>query len=104
MLGNARAYRFHNHFRISLHPRFTKFFMEWTMFIDSYLHEVVHIGEVIESLYPALVARITISHPPSAQSSFRLYCLHQCLLDTDVTSGARPVMTRVTNNVVPLGS
>ena len=78
--------------------------MEWTIFIDSYLHEVVHIVEVIEGLYPALVARSTISHPSSAQSSFQFGWLHQYLLDTDVTPDAIPVMTRVTNNVVPLGS
>ena len=74
------------------------------MFLDSYLHEIVDIGEVVESLHSTLMTRITISHPPSAQASFGPGRLHQLLLDTNVTLGARSLMTRVTDNVVPVGS
>ena len=56
------------------------------MFLDTLFYAVVDIGKVIEGLYPALVARITIPHPPSAQPIFRLGRLHQSLLNTDVTS------------------
>jgi len=44
-------------------------FVEWTMFLDTF-HSLVDIGEVIEGLYLALVARVTIPHPPSAQPTF----------------------------------
>ena len=54
------------------------------MFLDTLFH--VDIGKVIEGLYPALVARITIPHPPSAQPLLRFGRLHQSLLNTDVTS------------------
>ena len=93
-----------NHFRISLHPSFSKVFVEWAMILDRYIHEIVDIGEVVENLHPTLMARITISHPPSAQASFGLGRLHQRLLDTDVTPGARSLTARVTGNVVPVGS
>ena len=74
------------------------------MFLDSYLHEIVDIGEVVEGLHPTLMARITISHPPSAQASFGLGRLHQRLFDTNVTPGTRSLMARVTDNMVPVGS
>ena len=59
-----------NRFSVSLHPSFGKVFVEWTMFLDTFLHALVDSGEVVEGLYPALVARITIPHPPSAQTTF----------------------------------
>ena len=74
------------------------------MFLDSYLHEIVAIGEVVEGLHPTLMARISISHPLSAEASFGLGRIHQRLLDTDVTPGARSLMARVTDNVFPVGS
>ena len=55
------------------------------MFLDILFHAVVDVGKVIEGLYPGLVARITIPHPPSAEPIFRLGRLHQSLLNTDVT-------------------
>ena len=58
-----------NHFRISLHPSFSKVFVEWTMFLDSYLHEVVDIGEVVEGQHSTLMARNIISNSPSSQTS-----------------------------------
>ena len=89
--------------RISFHQSFSKV-VDWTMFLESYLHEVIDIGEVFEGLHPTLMAIITISHPPSAQASFRLGRLHQRLLDTDSMPGARPLMAMVTDNVVLIGS
>ena len=74
------------------------------MFRDSYLHEIIDIGEVVEGLNPTLMARIIISHPPSAQASFGLGRLHHRLLDTDVTPVARSLMARVMDNVVPVDS
>jgi hypothetical protein len=74
------------------------------MFLDTFLHALVHIREVVESLHPTLVTRITIPHPPSAQPTFRLCRLHQFLLNTDVSPGARPIMTRVPDNVVAVDS
>ena len=57
-------------FSISLHPCLGKVFVEWTMFLDTFLHTLVDIGEVVEGVHPAFVARITIPHPPSAQPTF----------------------------------
>ena len=74
------------------------------MFLYSYLHEVVDIGEVVEGLHPTLMARSTISHPLSTQASVGLGHHHQRMLDTDVTPGARSLVARVTENVVPVGS
>ena len=74
------------------------------MFLDTLFYAVVDIGKVIEGLYPALVARITIPHPPSAQPIFRLGRLHQSLL-TQMSHhpGTRPFITRVMDNMVPMG-
>ncbi|KAF3859148.1 hypothetical protein F7725_021547 [Dissostichus mawsoni] len=44
--------------------------VERSMFLDTFLHALVDIGEVIKGEHPALVTRITVSHPPSAQSTF----------------------------------
>ena len=40
------------------------------MFLDTLFHAIIDIGKVVEGLYPTLVARITIAHPPSAQPIF----------------------------------
>ena len=73
------------------------------MFLDAFFYALVDIEEVVDGLYPALLARITIPHSPSAQPTFRLGRLHQFLLHIDVTPGARPFMARVMNNMAPMG-
>ena len=55
---------------ITLHLGFAKVSVEWGMLVYTFLHVFIDIRELAEGEHPALVARITASHPPSAQSTF----------------------------------
>jgi len=59
-----------NSFSVSLHPCFGKIFVKWTVILDALFHAVINVGKVVKGLYPVLVARVTIPHPPSNQSTF----------------------------------
>ena len=71
------------------------------MFLDTLFHAVVDIGKVIEGLYPALVARITIPqlNPSSDLAAF----ISLCSIQMSHHPGTRPFMTRVMDNMVPMG-
>ena len=86
-----------NCFSVLLHPCLGKAFVEWTMFLDTLLN-------VVEGLYPALAARITIPCSLSAQPTLWLGRLHQSQLNTDVTPDTRLFMTSVMDNMVPMDS
>ena len=53
----------------SLHPGFVKTFVKCTFALDAFFHAAINVEKMVEGLYPALMARIPICHPPSGQST-----------------------------------
>ena len=47
----------------------SKTFVKCTFALDAFFHAAINVEKMVEGLYPALMARIPICHPPSGQST-----------------------------------